>query len=324
MTLAPLALPRPFDRLRLPVIGSPMFLVSRPPLVLAQCKAGIVGAFPSLNARPASQYEEWLHEVEEGLAAHDRAHPESPAAPFAVNLIVHKTNQRLEEDLALTVKHRVPIVITSLGAREDVIQAVHGYGGLVLHDIIHVEHARKAAERGADGLIAVAAGAGGHAGRLSPFALAQEIRAWWKGLLVMAGAINSGSGILAAQAMGADLAYLGSAFIPCEEASADPRYKEMVVAGQAADVVYTDYFSGVPANYLKASMRQYDFDPDNLPATEKGKMDFGVGSREGPRAWRDIWSAGQGIGGSQAIEPTAGLVERLAAEYAAARRRLCA
>lgn len=318
-----MSLPKPFDSLALPVIGSPMFLVSRPALVLAQCKAGIVGAFPSLNARPASQYEEWLLEVKEGLAAHDRANPGRPAAPYAVNLIVHKTNARLEEDLALTVKHRVPIVITSLGAREDVNQAVHGYGGVVLHDIIHVEHARKAAERGADGLIAVAAGAGGHAGRLSPFALVQEIRAWWRGLLILAGAINSGGGILAAQAMGADLAYLGSAFIPAEEATADARYKEMVVAGAAADVVYTDYFSGVPANYLKASMAVHGFDPENLPATEKGKMDFGVGSREGPRAWRDIWSAGQGIGSSRTVEPTARIVERLAGEYAAARRQLC-
>ncbi len=317
-----MALPSHFDRLRLPVIGSPMFLVSRPPLVLAQCKAGIIGAFPSLNARPASQYEEWLQEITEGLAAHDKAHPEAPAAPFAVNLIVHKTNPRLDEDLALTVQHKVPIVITSLGAREDVIQAVHSYGGVVLHDIIHVEHARKAAERGADGLIAVAAGAGGHAGRLSPFALVQEIRAWWDGILVLAGAINSGGGVLAAQAMGADLAYLGSAFIATDEAVADQRYKDMIVAGQAADVTYTDYFSGVSANYLKASIALQGFDPDNLPKPEAGKMDFGGGTREGPRAWRDIWSAGQGIGSTPAITPAGAVVARLADEYATARAKL--
>lgn len=319
-----MTLPKPFDRLRLPVIGSPMFLVSRPPLVLAQCKAGIVGAFPSLNARPACQFDEWLHQIKEELAAHDRAHPDRLAAPYAVNLIVHKTNQRLDEDLALTVKHKVPVVITSLGAREDVIQAVQAYGGIVLHDIIHVEHARKAAERGANGLIAVASGAGGHAGRLSPFALSQEIRQWWNGILVLAGAINNGGAVLAARAMGADLAYLGSAFLATEEAVADPRYKEMVIAGNAADVVYTDYFSGVLANYLRASITLQGFDPDNLPKPEPGKMDFSGSSKDGPRAWRDIWSAGQGIGLTRAVEPAGQVVERLAAEYAAAKARLCA
>lgn len=317
-----MTLPKPFDRLTLPAIGSPMFLVSRPPLVIAQAKAGIVGAFPSLNARPASQYDEWLHEVREALAAHDAANPDQPAAPFAVNLIVHKTNTRLDEDIALTVKHKVPVVITSLGAREDVVQAIQGYGGVVLHDIIHVVHARKAAERGVDGLIAVAAGAGGHAGRLSPFALLQEIRAWWQGILVLGGAINSGGAILAARAAGADLAYLGSAFIASEEAAADPRYKEMIVKGNAADVVYTDYFSGVPANYLRESIAGYGFDPDKLPAPEPGKMDFSGSAKEGPRAWRDIWSAGQGIGLTKAIEPAAAVVARLKAEYAAALARV--
>ncbi len=303
-------------RLRLPVIGAPMFLVSGPELVIAQCKAGVVGAFPALNARPIEQLDAWLTQIGEALAA-DRA-----AAPFAVNLIVHRSNSRIEEDLALCVKHRVPLVITSLGARVDVIQAIQAYGGTVLHDIISLEHAHKAAERGVDGLIAVAHGAGGHAGRLSPFALVQEIRAWWSGPLVLSGAIATGGAVLAAEAMGADLAYLGTPFIATTESRAPEAYKRMVVESGATDILYTDHFSGVHGNYLKPSIVATGFDPDRLEGPAR-QMDFdGRSKTEGPQAWRDIWSAGQGVGAVREIVPAAALVDRLAQDYATARGRL--
>jgi nitronate monooxygenase len=309
-----MTLPKVLDgRLRLPAIGAPMFLVSGPELVIAQCKAGIVGAFPALNARPLEQLDEWLAEIGESLGAE--------AAPFAVNLIVHRTNSRVERELALCEKHRVPLVITSLGARADVIQAVKAYGGTVLHDIISLEHAHKAADRGVDGLIAVAQGAGGHAGRLSPFALVQEIRLWWQGPLVLSGAIATGGAILAAEAMGADLAYLGSPFIATEESRAQPDYKAMVVAAAAEDIVYTKAFSGVHGNYLKPSVRAAGFDPDNLAGIDR-QMNLDQRTKDGPQAWRDIWSAGQGVGAVTEILPVAALVDRLEREYRAARERL--
>ena len=304
--------------LRVPVIGAPLFIVSNPDLVIAQCKAGIVGSFPALNARPAPVLEEWLRRIVGELGEHDARHPEALAAPFAVNQIVHRSNPRLLADLELCVRYRVPILITSLGAREDVNAAAHGYGGVVLHDVINVAFARKAIEKGADGLIAVAAGAGGHAGTFSPFALVQEIRAWFDGPLALSGAIATGGAVLAAQAMGADLAYVGSPFIATEEANAVPDYKRMIVEGSAADIVYTDHFSGVPGSYLRPSIRRAGYDPDDLPAAERSQMDF---AGEG-KAWRDIWSAGQGIGAVREIVPAADLVARLAREYAAARTRL--
>jgi len=309
------------EGLALPVIGAPMFTVSVPELVIAQCKAGIVGSFPALNARPAEALEEWLARIRRELDAHDALHPERPSAPFAVNLIVHKTNVRLEHDLELCVRHRVPIVITSLGAREEVNRAVHGYGGIVLHDVIHDAFARKAVEKGADGLIAVAAGAGGHAGTISPFALVEEIREWWSGPLVLSGAIATGRGVLAAQALGADLAYVGSAFIAAQESNAAPAYKQMIVEGAAADIVYTNFFSGVHGNYLKPSIARAGLDPDALPRSEAGKMSFADGSSK-PKAWRDIWGAGQGIGAVKAIVSAGELVARLEREYDAARRHL--
>ena len=305
------------DRLRLPVIGSPLFIISGPELVIAQCKAGIVGAFPSLNARPVSQLDEWLAEITETLAAWDRAHPEAPSAPFAVNQIVHKTNNRLEADVELCAKYRVPVVITSLGAREDVNQAVHGYGGITLHDIINNRFAHKAIEKGADGLIAVAAGAGGHAGTLSPFALIQEIREWFDGPLALSGSIARGSSILAALAMGADLAYIGSAFIATREANAAEAYKQMIVASGGEDIVYTNLFTGVHGNYLKPSVIAAGLDPDNLAVSDPSKMNFSA-----TKAWRDIWGCGQGIGAIHDIPSAAELIERLAAEYAAAGARL--
>jgi nitronate monooxygenase len=307
--------------LRLPVFGSPLFIVSHPPLVLAQCKAGIVGAFPALSARPQSLLDEWLHEIREELATHDRAHPDRPAAPFAVNQIVHKSNTRLEQDLALCVKHKVPIVISSLGAVPEVNDAVHSYGGIVLHDVIHNRHARKAIEKGADGLIAVAAGAGGHAGTLSPFALVQEIRQWFDGPLLLSGAIANGGAILAAQAMGADLAYVGSPFIATVEARADEAYKRMIVESKAEDIVYSNLFTGVHGNYLKGSVRNAGMDPDNLPTSDPTAMNFAGGSSK-PKAWKEIWGCGQGIGAVQEIVPASVLVDRLAREYAEARTRL--
>ena len=311
------------DKLRLPVVGAPLFIVSHPALVIAQCKAGIVGAFPALNARPVSQLDEWLHEITEALAAHDRAHPERPAAPFAVNQIVHKSNARLEEDMALTVKWKAPIVITSLGAREDVNAAVHGYGGLTLHDIINNRFAHKAVEKGADGLIAVAAGAGGHAGPVSPFALIQDIRTWFDGPLLLSGAIATGRAVLAARAMGADLAYIGSAFIATPEARAVDEYKQAIVDGDAADIVGSAYFTGVFGNYLRPSIVKSGLDPESLPEGEAKTMDFASRGASGAKAWRDIWGSGQGIGAVKSVQPVAELVARLEREYAEAKRHVC-
>ena len=310
------------DRLRLPVIGSPLFIVSGPELVIAQCKAGVVGAFPSLNARPVSQLDEWLAEITETLAAHDRAHPEAPAAPFAVNQIVHKTNNRLEEDVELCAKYKVPVVITSLGARQDVNDAVHGWGGVVLHDVINDAFARKAVEKGADGLIPVAAGAGGHAGRLSPFAIVQELREWFDGPIALSGSIATGRAVLSAQAMGADLAYVGSAFIATREARAGEDYKEMIVESGGEDIVYTSLFTGVHGNYLRPSIVRAGLDPDNLPEADPSKMNFGSGGNQSSKAWRDIWGCGQGVGAVKHVPSAAELVARLAAEYEAAKAEL--
>lgn len=312
------------DRLRLPAIGSPLFIISKPELVIAQCKAGMVGSFPSLNARPLAQFEEWLVRIREELAAHDRAHPEAPSAPFAVNLIVHKTNNRLEEDLALCVKHKVPLVITSLGARTEVNDAIHSYGGVVLHDVITNAFAKKAVEKGADGLIPVAAGAGGHAGTLSPFALVQEIRQWFDGPVALSGAIAHGRSILAAQAMGADLAYMGSVFIATEEAFAVQGYKDMIVESAANDIVYTNLFTGVHGNYLRPSIVQAGLDPDNLPVSDPSKMNFGSGGDQEAKAWRDIWGCGQGIGAVGEVAPAAEVVARLIREYEEAQVELAA
>jgi len=317
-----MSLPPLFDRLRLPVIGSPLFIISGPELVIAQCKAGIVGSFPALNARPAAMLDEWLHRITEELAAHNRANPDRPAAPFAVNQIVHRSNERLEADLETCAKWQVPIVITSLGAREDLNQAVHGWGGVTLHDIIDDRFARKAIEKGADGLIAVAAGAGGHAGRLSPFAITQEIRQWFAGPLILSGSIATGDAVLAAQAMGADLAYIGSPFIATEEANADPAYKQGIVEGKAADIVYSNLFTGVHGNYLRGSIVAAGMDPDNLPEGDLSTMNFGGGNGSKAKAWKDIWGSGQGIGVVDQVEPVAVRVDRLEREYRAARARL--
>ena len=311
--------PAIFDRLRIPVIGAPLFIVSNPDLVIAQCKAGIVGSFPALNARPQSQLDEWIHRIEEELAAHDRDHPEAPSAPFAVNQIVHRSNDRFEQDMATCAKWKVPIVITSLGAREELNHAVHGWGGITLHDIIDDRFAHKAIEKGADGLIAVAAGAGGHAGRWSPFALVQEIRKWFDGPLALSGAIATGGSVLAAQAMGADFAYIGSPFIATPEARATPEYKEAITAGGAADIVTSALFTGVSGNYLRKSIEAAGLDPDNLPPPEPQTMNFQ--SATGAKAWRDIWGCGQGIGVIDKVTPAGELVDRLAREYEDARRR---
>ncbi len=308
------------NRLALPVIGAPMFIVSVPDLVIAQCKAGVVGSFPALNARPAEELEKWLSRIQAELASHDAAHPDRPSAPFAVNLIVHKSNDRLAFDLDLCVKHRVPIVITSLGAREDVNHAIHSYGGIVLHDIINNTFAHKAIDKGADGLIAVAAGAGGHAGITSPFALVQEIREWWTGPLVLSGAIATGRAVLAARAMGADFAYIGSAFIATREANAPDAYKQMIVDSNSADIVYTNYFSGVHGNYLKPSIARSGLDPENLPQADPSKMNFADTGKA--KAWRDIWGSGQGIGAVKKIVDVAELVARLKGEYEAALKKL--
>jgi nitronate monooxygenase len=309
-------------KLRLPVIGAPLFIISHPALVIAQCKAGIVGAFPALNARPISQLDEWLHEITEALAAHDRAHPDSPAAPFAVNQIVHRTNARLEQDLELTVKWKAPMVITSLGAREDVNAAVHGYGGFVMHDVINDRFAHKAIDKGADGVIAVAAGAGGHAGPISPFALIQEIREWFSGPLALSGAIANGGAVLAAQAAGADFAYVGSAFIATEEARAIPEYKQAIVDGRAEDIVGSSLFTGVYGNYLRPSITRAGMDPDNLPPGEAQTMNFASEGGSKAKAWRDIWGSGQGIAAIKTVVPVAELVGRLKREYDAAKARL--
>ena len=314
-------LPAVLQRVPFPVIGSPLFIISNPKLVIEQCKAGIVGAMPALNARPASQLDEWLAEITEALDAHNRAHPDQPAAPFAINQIVHKSNDRLEHDMALCAKYKVPIVITSLGAREDVNQAVHGWGGVVLHDIINNTFARKAIEKGADGLIAVAAGAGGHAGTKSPFALIQEIRQWFDGSLALSGSIATGGAVLAAQAMGADFAYIGSLFIATHEARASDAYKQCIVECNSDDIVYTNLFTGVHGNYLKPSIRAAGLDPDHLPESDPSQMNF---ASAGAKAWKDIWGCGQGIGVVDAVRPAAEVVARLKQEYDEARARLCA
>jgi nitronate monooxygenase len=303
------------DRLRLPVIGSPLFIISNPDLVIAQCKAGIVGSFPALNARPAAMLDEWLHRITEELAAWDRDHPETPAAPFAVNHIVHKTSDRLEHDLEASTKWKAPIVITSLGAREDVNAEVHSYGGVVLHDVINDRFARKAIEKGADGLIPVAAGAGGHAGTLSPFALIQGLREWFDGPIALSGSIAHGRAVLGAQAMGADLAYVGSAFIATQEANADPAYKQMIVDSTGEDIVYTNLFTGIHGNYLRPSIEKSGLDPDNLPTSDASAMNFGSGGNSKAKAWRDIWGCGQGIGAVKEIPTAAEMIARLADEY---------
>ncbi|WP_454711714.1 NAD(P)H-dependent flavin oxidoreductase [Cupriavidus nantongensis] len=307
------------NRLSLPVVCSPLFIISNPDLVIAQCKAGVVGSFPALNARPAPKLEEWLDRITTELAEHDAKHPERPSAPFAVNQIVHKSNDRLEHDLELCVRYKVPIVITSLGARKEVNDAVHSYGGIVLHDVINNTFARKAIEKGADGLVAVAAGAGGHAGTLSPFALLHEIREWFDGPLLLSGAISSGDAILAAQAGGADLAYIGSAFIATQEANAQDGYKQMIVDSTANDIVYSNLFTGVHGNYLRGSIERAGLDPNALPESDPSKMNFGSTS---VKAWKDIWGAGQGVGAIKRVVPAAELVRRFAEEYALARRRL--
>ena len=317
-----MALPPIFDRLRLPVIGSPLFIVSGPDLVIAQCKAGIVGSFPALNARPQSLLDEWLHRITEELAAWDRDNPDRLSAPYAVNQIVHKSNDRLEADIATCAKLKVPITITSLGAREELNQAVHGWGGITLHDVIDDRFARKAVEKGADGLIPVAAGAGGHAGRQSPFALVQEIREWFDGPVALSGAIGHGRSILAAQACGADLAYIGSAFIATAEANADEGYKNGIVEGRAADIVYSNLFTGVHGNYLRQSIVSAVMDPDNLPEGDLKTMNFGSGGNTKAKAWKDIWGSGQGIGPVTAVRPVADFVAELEAQYLAARREL--
>ncbi|HEY0596747.1 nitronate monooxygenase family protein [Sphingopyxis sp.] len=317
-----MALPPIFDRLRLPVIGSPLFIVSGPELVIAQCKAGVVGSFPALNARPQSLLDEWLHQITEELAAWDRANPDRPSAPYAVNQIVHKSNDRLLQDIATCEKWKVPITITSLGAREELNQAVHGWGGITLHDIIDDRFARKAIEKGADGLIPVAAGAGGHAGRQSPFALVQEIREWFDGPVALSGAIGHGRSILAAQACGADLAYIGSAFIATAEANAEDSYKNGIVEGRAGDIVYSNLFTGVHGNYLRQSIVAAGMDPDNLPEGDLKTMNFGSGGNTKVKAWKDIWGSGQGIGPVTAVRPVAEYVAELEAQYLAARREL--
>jgi nitronate monooxygenase len=310
-----MTLPAIFDRLRLPVIGSPLFIVSGPELVIAQCKAGIVGSFPALNARPQSELDEWLHRITEELADHNRAHPDRPAAPYAVNQIVHKSNDRLEADIATCAKWQVPITITSLGARVELNDAVHAWGGITLHDVIDDRFARKAVEKGADGLIPVAAGAGGHAGRQSPFALVSEIREWFDGPIALSGAIGNGRSILAAQACGADLAYIGSAFIACTEANATEGYKQGIVEGRAGDIVYSSLFTGVHGNYLRGSIVAAGMDPDNLPEGDLSTMNFGSGGNTKAKAWKDIWGSGQGIASVTKSEPVADYVARLEAEY---------
>jgi nitronate monooxygenase len=317
-----MTLPAILRKASLPVIGAPLFIISNPKLVVAQCTSGIVGSMPALNARPASQLDEWLAEITETLAAWDRAHPQSPAAPFAINQIVHKSNDRLEQDMTVCAKYKVPVVITSLGARTDINDAVHAWGGVVLHDVINNAFAHKAVDKGADGLIAVAAGAGGHAGVKSPFALVQEIREWFDGPLALSGAIATGDAVLAALALGADLAYIGSAFIATDEARASDAYKQAIVACSSDDIVYSNLFTGVHGNYLKPSIRAAGLDPDHLPESDPSKMNFGGGGADAKKAWKDIWGCGQGIGAVKAVVPAAQLVARLRDEFVAARRRL--
>ena len=312
-------LPSVLQNLSLPVIASPLFIISNPKLVIEQCKAGVVGSMPALNARPAELLDEWLAEITETLAAYNKANPDKPAAPFAINQIVHKSNDRLEHDMQVCAKYKVPIIITSLGAREDVNQAVHGWGGVVLHDIINNKFAHKAVEKGADGLVAVAAGAGGHAGVKSPFALIQEFRQWFDGPVALSGSIASGDAVLAAQAMGADFGYIGSAFIATHEARASDAYKQAIVDGNSDDIVYSNLFTGVHGNYLAPSIRAAGMDPDNLPESDPSKMNFGGDAK---KAWKDIWGCGQGIGAINAVTSTAELVDKLRGEYQAARARL--
>ena len=312
-------LPAVLKNLPLPIIGSPLFIISNPKLVIEQCKAGVVGAMPSLNARPAEQLDDWLAEITETLAAYDKAHPDKPAAPFAINQIVHKSNDRLDHDMAVCAKYKVPIIITSLGARTDVNDAVHAWGGVVLHDIINNFFAKKAIEKGADGLVAVAAGAGGHAGVKSPFALIQEIREWFDGPVALSGSIATGSAVLSALAMGADFAYIGSAFIATEEARAVEGYKQMIVASSSDDIVYSNLFTGVHGNYLKGSVRSAGLDPDKLPESDPSAMNFGGDAK---KAWKDIWGCGQGIGAVKQVLPARDLIARLRAEYQQARARL--
>ncbi|MES2993977.1 MAG: nitronate monooxygenase family protein [Pseudomonadota bacterium] len=312
-------LPGVLATLPLPIIGAPLFIISNPKLVIEQCKAGVVGSMPALNARPAEQLDDWLAEITETLAAYNQAHPDKPAAPFAINQIVHKSNDRLDHDMAMCAKYKVPIVITSLGARTDVNDAVHAWGGVVMHDIINNFFARKAIEKGADGLIAVAAGAGGHAGVKSPFALIQEIREWFDGPVALSGSIASGGAVLAAQAMGADFAYIGSAFVATEEARAVEGYKQMIVASSSDDIVYSNLFTGVHGNYLKGSIKAAGLDPDNLPESDPSKMDFGG---TGAKAWKDVWGCGQGIGAIKSVQPAAELIGRLKREYQSARQRV--
>ena len=317
-----MTLPAPFDKLRIPVIGSPLFIVSGPELVIAQCKAGIVGSFPALNARPQSELDEWLHRITEELAAHNRDNPDNPAAPFAVNQIVHRSNDRIEADMATCAKWQVPLVITSLGAREEIFNAVRGWGGITMHDVINNRFAHKAIEKGADGLIPVAAGAGGHAGTLSPFALMQEIREWFDGLVALSGSIAHGRSILAAQALGADFAYIGSPWIATEEANAVDGYKQGIVEGSADGIVYSNLFTGVHGNYLRSSIENAGMDPDNLPTSDPSKMNFGSGGNTKAKAWKDIWGSGQGIGTVKSVGSVEDMVARLEREYVAAKEAL--
>lgn len=318
-----MGIPPILSRLRIPVIGAPLFIISNPKLVIAQCTSGIVGSFPALNARPASQLDEWLHEITEALSAHDLAHPQTPAAPFAVNQIVHRSNDRFEADVAVCEKWKVPIVITSLGAREELNHAVHGWGGITLHDVIDDRFARKAVDKGADGLIAVAAGAGGHAGLWSPFALVQEIRRWFGGPLILSGAISTGSAVRAAQAMGADFAYIGSPFIATPEARCSDDYRQAIVAGGAADIVNSALFTGIAGNYLRTSIERSGLDPDSLDKLESLPTEFGSDGSTKSKAWRDIWGSGQGIGAVDKVQPAADYIGQIAQEYSAAEQRLC-
>ena len=325
MTAPARSLPPVLQNLKFPVIGSPLFIISNPKLVIEQCKAGVIGAMPALNARPASQLDEWLAEITEALAAHDKAHPDHKAAPFAINQIVHKSNDRLEHDLQLCAKYKVPIIITSLGAREDVNQAVHSWGGVVMHDVINNVFARKAIEKGADGLIPVAAGAGGHASVKSPFAMVQEIREWFDGPVALSGSIASGGAILAARAMGADFAYIGSPFIATDEARAADGYKQMICQSNSDDIVYSNFYTGVHGNYLKGSIQNAGMDPDNLPQSDPSKMNFASGEgANAAKAWKDIWGCGQGIGTIREVVPAGELVARFKREYAEAKARICA
>lgn len=311
-------------RLSVPVVGSPLFIISGPELVIAQCKAGVVGSFPSLNARPIEVLDQWLIRISEELDQYNQENPDNPAAPFAVNQIVHRSNDRLMQDVEMCVKHKVPLVITSLGARVEINEAIHSYGGLVFHDVINNRFAHKAIEKGADGLIAVAAGAGGHAGTISPIALIQEIREWFDGPLLLSGALSTGDGILAAQAMGADMAYIGSAFIATKEANADQGYKQMIADCASDDIVYSNLFTGVHGNYLRPSIENAGMDPDNLPVSDPSKMNFGSGGNSSSKAWKDIWGCGQGIGAVKDVLSVADIVARFKSEYDAARKRVLA